>query len=207
MNKTIIFIDFDDTLFPTDWVLASNINVDNPNDVMIEMFNDLDMLISDVVLKMKILGNVLIVSNGSNSWIHSCLNVLPNFKQIIDLNVVSVTSARDLFGNEHDKQQWKRLTFKILFDQHMGNIEGRHHILSFGDSEDEHDAVVELRGYNVMQHQQHQHQQHRIIKSIKFIKNPTLNQLVQQLDSIKMWYQDIIHKDEDYVFNMAEFIL
>jgi len=201
MSKTVIFIDFDDTLFPTEWVQSSNININNPNETLISLFSDLDTLITDMVIKMTFLGDVLIVTNGSSSWVNNCLKVLPTFKQVIDNGAVSVTSARDLFQDEHDKGQWKRLTFQLHFNEHISDHEGRHHILSFGDSSAEHDAVLELKNYNAKENQE------RIIKSIKFIEQPSLNQLVVQLQTINVIQEEIIQKDEDYVFNLGDFIL
>ena len=52
MSKTLIFIDWDDTLFPTDWIQSSNIDLKNPNDVLINMFHDLDILITDMIISM-----------------------------------------------------------------------------------------------------------------------------------------------------------
>lgn len=201
MAKKLIFIDWDDTLFPTEWIKTSDVDLGNPNEAMISMFHELDILITDMIINMLFLGDVLIVTNGSNGWVNGCLNVLPNFKQIIENDAITVTSARDLFQNEHDKEQWKKLAFKMFFNEHISNTVGSHHILSFGDSEDEHTAVIELKTYNVIENQ------NRIIKSVKFIKYPSLNQLVIQLQTIRMLYEEIIGKDEDHIFNLDEFIL
>jgi len=201
MTKKLMFIDWDDTLFPTEWIKTSDVNLQDPNDTMISMFHELDILITDMIVNMLFLGDVLIVTNGTSGWVNGCLNVLPNFKQIIENEAISVTSARDLFEAEHDKEQWKKLAFKMFFNEHISNTVGDHHILSFGDSEDEHTAVIELKTYNVIENQ------NRIIKSIKFIKYPTMNQLVTQLQTIRMLYQEIISKDEDHIFNLDEFIL
>ena len=201
MSKTLIFIDWDDTLFPTDWIQSSNIDLKNPNDVLINMFHDLDILITDMIISMLLLGDVLIVTNGSESWINVCISILPNFKQIVDNDAISITSARDLFQDEHESKMWKDIAFQLFFNEHISDTEGDHHILSFGDSEYEHLAVTKLKNYNPVKNQ------NRIIKSIKFIKDPTLNQLVSQLKTVRMFHEDIINKNEDHIFNLAEFIL
>ena len=201
MSKTLIFIDWDDTLFPTDWIKSSNIDLHNPNDVLISMFHELDTLITDMTVNMLLLGDVLIVSNGSESWVRMCISILPNFKQIVDSDAISVTSARDLFQSEHGLEKWKDMTFKMFFNEHISDIEGDHHILSFGDSMYEHLAVTKLKDYNPVENQ------NRIVKSIKFMKDPTLNQLVSQLQTVRMFHEDIIQKNEDHIFNLEEFIL
>ena len=91
----------DDTLFPTEWTRSSNVNLTNPSTETINMFSELDKLVTDMIVNTTFLGDVLIVTNGSASWVNSCLNVFPNFKQIIEGNVIYVTSARDLFSGEH----------------------------------------------------------------------------------------------------------
>lgn len=165
------------------------------------MFQDLDKLITDMIINMVFIGQVLIVTNGSSSWINSCLQLLPNFKQIVEHDAISITSARDLFDKEHGHHDWKKLTFKLFFNEHVPETEGVCRILSFGDSEDEHNAVTELKEYNPV------NKQKRIIGSIKFIPYPTLNQLVTQLQMVHILHKEIISLEEDCVFELEKFIL
>jgi hypothetical protein len=90
----------DDTLFPTNWIKHSNIDLDNVTVETVNMFKDLDTLISEMIPNIVLLGSTLLVTNASSAWITCCLNVLPKFKQIVENNTISVTSARDLFSNE-----------------------------------------------------------------------------------------------------------
>jgi len=201
MSKPLIFIDWDDTLFPTDWVQSSNVNLDSPNNTTIEMFHELDKLITDMIVNMIMLGNVLLVTNGSQGWVDKCLRILPNFKEIVDDDIITVTSARDLHQHNHQTKEWKRLTFQMFFNEHISDLEGEHHILSFGDSSHEHEALMELKEHNIVNNQK------RILKSVKFIKDPSLNQLVNQLELVRMLHEDIIQKETDHVFELKEFIL
>lgn len=201
MSNKLIFIDWDDTLFPTDWIHTTDISLNNPTDELIKLLQNLDIIVTDILLKMIQLGDVLIVTNGGSGWIKLCLSVLPTVKELVDNGIISITSARDLFELEHQKEQWKRLTFKMFFNEHLSDEKGDQHILSFGDSNDEHDAVMELKLYNKTD------DQNRIIKSIKFKRQPDLNELFIQLETVRMLYEDIIHKNEDHIFNLEEFIL
>jgi len=105
MSRPLIFIDWDDTLFPTEWVEQSDINLSSPNETLINLFEDLDRLITQLVIDMVMLGDVLLVSNGSQGWLNKCMKILPNFSHIVNDDVISVTSARDLF-KKHDKNSW-----------------------------------------------------------------------------------------------------
>lgn len=202
MNKTLIFLDWDDTLFPTAFVQSIEINLELPSTDTIAMFEMLDALLTDMLIQMVDIGDILIVTNGSSSWIKKCLNVLPSLKQIIDNGVISITSARDIFEDEFDHSEWKRLTFKLFFNEHISNNEGIHKILSFGDSDAEHKAVMELRDHNI----DDQKQQKRIIGSVKFVKKPTLNQLIQQLTLIKLMHKDIIDINDDKIYYLNELL-
>jgi len=89
----------------------------------------------------------------------------------------------------------------MFFNEHISDTKGEHHILSFGDSSHEHKALMELKEYNKKEDQM------RVLKSVKFIKHPTLNQLVHQLRMIQMLSEDIIGIDHDHVFELKDFIL
>ncbi len=201
MDKILVFIDWDDTLFPTEWIKTSDVDLNNPNEESIALFQELDKLITDMIVGMVFLGDILIVTNGSSNWVNQCLNLLPNFKQIIEGEVISVTSARDLFSKEHKYDNWKKLTPQMFFNEHISTKEGIFKILSFGDSEAEHDAVTELKVYNPIENQK------RIIGSIKFMKYPSLNQLVMQLQLIRMMNKEILEINDDHFFNLEDLII
>ena len=140
-NEILMFVDWDDTLFPTTWLKMFTIDITNPSADMINMFESLDRLISEAIIKMRASGSIIIVSNGSNLWLQACLGVLPNFKEITETDVVSIVSARDLFADQDNfPEDWKIIAFKILHD-------GRNpkKIISFGDSEKEHEAATKLK--------------------------------------------------------------
>ena len=199
-EKSLIFIDWDDTLFPTHWIQTSNIDMENPNEITIAMFQELDQHITDMITRMFIQGHVFIVTNGSSTWIDSCLKLLPNVKQIVDNNTVCITSARDLFEKEYDSCDWKKLTFKIFLNEHIPEVEGVYRIISFGDSMDEHNAVVELKHFKPVENQK------RIIGSIKFIRRPSLNQLVSQIKIVQELHIDMVNFEEDYILDLQIFI-
>ena len=202
MKNNLVFIDWDDTLFPTNWIHSVDVNFENPNDTTISMFIELDTLITNLITNMVSIANVLIVTNGTLSWVNKCLNVLPLFRKIVDNGTISITSARDIFDEEYDSSHWKTLTFKIFFNEHISDFEGIYRILSFGDSIAEHNAVMELKTHNTIDG----NNQKRIIGSVKFIQKPSLNQLAHQLQIIDLIHKDIIELNDDKVFNLDELI-
>lgn len=201
LNRTLIFVDWDDTLFPTNWLRDVDINLKSPTNDIIVLFRELDLLISQILISMSLIGNVVIVTNGTSSWIQQCLNVLKGFRQLIENRTATIISARDIFQeDDHDHEEWKKLTFKLVFNEYISNTKGTHRILSFGDSQAEHNAVMDLQNHNCSE------EQNRIIGSIKFIRNPTLNQLLSQLHIISFMHKEIFELSNNHVYNLSEFI-
>jgi len=200
MSSTLIFIDWDDTLFPTHWIKSTDIDLKKNSETLIAIFSELDSLITNLISKIVNLGNLLIVTNGSESWIKRCTSILPKFSILIESEKISITSARDLFQDEHPTNEWKDITFKMHFNEHISKREGVYHILSFGDSHYEHDSVTKLKDFNSVPNQ------NRFVKSVRFIKHPSLNQLVTQLELVEILHEDIIHSRSDAIYNLAEFI-
>jgi hypothetical protein len=190
MDETLMFVDWDDTLFPTTWLKMFTIDITNPSADMINMFESLDRLISEAIIKMRASGSIIIVSNGSNLWLQACLGVLPNFKEITETDVVSMVSARDLFSDQDNfPEDWKIIAFKILHDGRNSKK-----IISFGDSEKEHEAATKLKTEN------------NLIGNVKFIRDPTLNQIVAQLELLTLLYLDFIEIDTDKIFDLQEYL-
>ena len=77
-NNSIIFIDWDDTLFPTSWVNKNNIDIKNITDYSI--FIKLDQYINTLLKKITNKCEIVIVTNALKKWILSCLNLLPQTK-------------------------------------------------------------------------------------------------------------------------------
>lgn len=191
MSK-LIFIDWDDTLFPTSWILDSNINIENPEEPIISMFQALDSIISSLIIELNDNTNtrILIVTNATNEWIDKCLQFLPFFKMsIIDEGITSITSARYLYQKDENDltTQWKHHAFDMLCRENESR-----HIVSLGDGESEHLAVQNLKN------------DQRIIGSIRFHKNPTLNQLMSQLSIVNEC--GFMESNDDYTIHLTEFL-
>jgi hypothetical protein len=203
MKKTLSFIDWDDTLFPTHWISVLDIDLDHPNDSTISLFSNLDLLICDLITNMIQFSTLIIVTNATHSWVLMCLNVLPNLKKMIDEKITSITSARDIFGEEFKHNDWKKITFKLFYNEHVSNSDTINRVLSFGDSEAEHDAVLELKSHQ--KNVEGSNEKDIVIGSIKFMRKPTLNQLVSQLQIVKILQKEIVEISHDQVFNLKDF--
>jgi hypothetical protein len=97
--KTITILDWDDTLFPTSWVIKNN-NLDEYN------FTDLDIQITKLINILIKIGNIFIVTNALPIWINRTLNVLPRTKSYIKLYNIQIRYPRleyNITNNLHSK--------------------------------------------------------------------------------------------------------
>lgn len=169
-QKTLIILDWDDTMFPTSWIANNKINLMNISNInkYITIFSKLDMLLHKLLIKLLNYGKVIIVTNAMSKWIKISSTILPNTKKLIQKNII-IISARDTYQNEiADMMIWKKLIFKQL----INNNKVFQNIISIGDAEYERRALISLYEYG----------KNRFIKSIKFISTPTFELLVDQLE-------------------------
>ena len=172
-KSTLIILDWDDTLFPTSWVVKNNINlVDARNRwKYIPLFIELDKMLYNLIQKLKKYGKVIIITNAMPNWINDSVSVLPKTAQII--SSVKILSARQLFQSQfNDMMEWKKHTFKKAINKDMNNNKILN-IISIGDAEYEYKALIDLYNWN--------NKNKKILKSIKLIHNPTYNILMDQL--------------------------
>lgn len=168
---TLIILDWDDTLFPSSWVIKNNINLLDVENRWryIELFSGLDKVLYSLLKKLKKYGKVFIITNALLSWVADCTAVLPKTSQL--LYSIKIISARQLFQYHYsDMMEWKKNTFKYIVD---GNYTyDIMNIISIGDAEYEYRALIDLYTFK---------KNKKILKSIKFLRNPTLNILLDQL--------------------------
>src|SRR5438132_10051267 len=70
-ENTLIIIDWDDTLYPTTWIVENNIDLTDPKSryKYIKYFENLDNQLSEALGHMMTLGEVLIITNAMLEWI------------------------------------------------------------------------------------------------------------------------------------------
>jgi hypothetical protein len=101
--KNIIFIDWDDTLFPTTWVNKNKINCLDKNDVNKYklIFLELDKSISNLLETITKNNDnfVYIVSNANKKWIEMALTPLPITSSIINKTSLNTTNNNTTNNN------------------------------------------------------------------------------------------------------------
>lgn len=179
-NKALIIFDWDDTLFPTFWLFSNGVKLDNILDIRkyALYFQELDSTLSKL-LKMSItIGKVVIITNANIEWIMSSKKILPETSKIIDA-YIQIISARDMYHQVYDMNEWKRRAFK---NNIYNYVQWSNQIISIGDAEYEYEALISLKQYTNPK---------TCLKTIKLVKSPSFEVLIDQLDVITKSLYDI----------------
>ena len=84
-NKTLIILDWDDTLFPTSWATKNDIDLTDPDtqNKYIVSFSKLDLLLHKLLTNFLNCGTVIIVTNATLGWVLISSNILPSTQELI----------------------------------------------------------------------------------------------------------------------------
>lgn len=170
-NRTLIILDWDDTLFPTTWITTNEINLKNNIDTEKYKlyFSQVDLDLNNLLLKLIQCGTVIIVTNALISWIRLSITILPRISKTLEK--IKVISARgDYQSKSANPMDWKKLAFESII-QTMGKK--INNIVSVGDAEYEYNALISLFDPNP--------KSYKLLKSVKFIKYPTKEVLIDQI--------------------------
>ena len=173
---TLIILDWDDTLFPTSWVVKNKINL---RDARVKsklsfLFGTLDKILKRLLTMLLSHGDVIIITNAMPEWVDTSLTVLPMTEKIMREHI-DVVSARKLYQYRVETIDWKKHAFRTHFSKFYQDRDGYQNIISAGDAEYERRALIHLYGWD--NHQPGR----RFLKTIKFMKGPTFTSLIDQL--------------------------
>lgn len=182
MLKTLIILDWDDTLFPTNWVVKNSYNL---RDSYVKMkysylFNQLDNKIYILLQKFLHFGEVVIITNATLNWVSTCLEILPKTQNLINNNIDVISARKSYQQFSQYIPNWKKYAFTDMYiknyldDKNDDNVV--QNIISVGDAEYEHLALVNLYDFEGYQPKK------RILKSIRFIQHPDLDTIIDQID-------------------------
>jgi hypothetical protein len=183
-KNTLIILDWDDTLFPTTWFTSNNLDIKiiNKNQVLQNYFKHLDGELQELFKHLINLGDVIIVTNAQLNWINISASILPLTSKFLRMNKkslkpIEVISARafavDKSMNPND---WKHITFEHLIYTAYSNKK-YNNVISVGDADYEYKALVNLYSKDS--------KNYKLLKSIKFIKYPPKEVLVDQIKVLK----------------------
>ena len=197
-KMNIIFIDWDDTLFPTHFLLTNKFKINEENDYIKYKlhFIELDKKITNLINTLVNECLIFIVTNANLVWIAQCLNILPLTKQIIKLHNIAIISSREQFYKTQTADEWKILTFRNIINNNMYKSKQNQiiNIISLGDSKYEYNGLIHLDEYINLKFVD----KCFLLKSINFIIKPSFNEILEQLHIVN---NNIIH-----IINVMEYV-
>lgn len=174
-SKPLIIFDWDDTLFPSSWIVETFADPETITQEHIDALHDVELQAIQVIRLAKSLGNTIIITNAENSWVDlSAKSFFPSFFE--ELSDICVESARSTYesANVTTPEEWKGNAFKDIItsftDLYLGT-EVKCHVLSIGDSMYEREALLSCR--NIASN--------LIVKSVKLLDTPCSLELSTQL--------------------------
>jgi hypothetical protein len=176
-KSSLIILDWDDTLFPTNWVVKNDINLatSNSRDQYLIYFQELDRILYKFLTKVLKLGKVIIVTNALPDWIALSSVVLPHTFKI--LQKIEVISARGLYRDKSpNTMDWKMMAFRDIIDREFQNP-SLMNVISIGDAEYEYQALISLNDVK--------RKNKKYLKSVRFMKAPSHDILIDQLGVLK----------------------
>lgn len=187
--KTLFILDWDDTLFPTNWVIKNRIDLMNSSirEQYTTYFQELDRVLSVFLKTTTLMGKVIIVTNALLDWIQISSIVLP--KTYVLLKKIKIVSARGSYRNvSSNVMDWKKMAFHDVVDEEFQNS-SLMHVISIGDAEYEYQALIALNDMNNTKNLTTNPTKY--LKSIRFIKNPSHDTLIEQLEVLNGAIQDV----------------
>lgn len=184
-EKTLIILDWDDTLFPTSWITTNEINIKTikDNSQIMTYFNTVDNELSILLKILSRCGKVIIVTNAMINWINISASILPMTNKLLNLTKEKSTKIEVISAREHYQEKssnpmsWKSYAFDELLNKAYANKK-INNVISVGDADYEYNALINLY--------KNKDKDYKLLKSVKFIKYPTRDVL---LDQIKVLHQ------------------
>jgi hypothetical protein len=195
-KETVIIFDWDDTLLSSSFLSSHGLRPDSDLSLFsTEILGQLTELESSVISILNTaltLGEVVIVTNAETGWVQlSAGKFLPGVLGVLER--LRVVSARSTFEGKYPDAplKWK---FSAMYERlsatfgisSPGATYDRH-VLSFGDSHVEREAVRSVT----------KHFPHTKTKSVKFAERPSIEQLRRQLELVASCFQYIHTHDGD----------
>lgn len=172
--SSIFIFDWDDTLFPTTFLVDENII--HQNNISIELQKIISMLEEIVINILNYAvnkGDVYIITNSSIAWFeYSSNKFFPKLKNLLEK--INIISARDdyEFVYPGENKLWKEKAFLNLKTKINNSLVNN--IICFGDS------LIELEAGKVLASKLN----NSFYKAIKFKENPEIEDLIKQLNLI-----------------------
>ena len=195
----IFIVDWDDTLFPTNWVTKNQIDITNINSINKYklFFIELDKILAGMINLMNNYGTVFIISNANLSWLKNCLNILPGTRNLVMKYKIRLISARDIYSSKYQSTiEWKVSCFQDVLSEVLNELHGKTNnsnylnIMSFGDANYEYIALLNLDKFFKINNPNINY----LLKNVKFMEKPDFNFIIEEINVLKKNLPTVVNK-------------
>ncbi|KAL8274851.1 hypothetical protein Esti_001203 [Eimeria stiedai] len=190
-ESTLIIIDYDDTLLPTNWVAVKHrVGLGDPVPAALQReLQQLTSCIHETISLCLSVGKVVLVTNASLEWVsRSGEKYIPGVWQQLLQQQIEIVSARDRLQHLGIPQRlWKTHVFSEIVGDTLGPLAAAGEpccLISIGDGEGEREACMQLcrslpgKGW--------------LFKSLKLLMQPSCSQLTSQHLLLQQAFTDIL---------------
>mmetsp|Transcript_24088 Transcript_24088/g.54911 ORF Transcript_24088/g.54911 Transcript_24088/m.54911 type:complete len:368 (-) Transcript_24088:292-1395(-) len=220
-DETLLIFDFDDTLYPTKWMMA---NI--PQSRRMEPLDGVDLskvhaVMPDVVHQVKTLfviaqsiAHVVIITNAQRGWVDYCLETYaPEMQAIFEgVDIVYAREALEASGREVTEETRDPDGGKDRFVTTARKVEAMRtalhsfykdkswkNVVSIGDSFDELEALEEVTFLHDNPTSRATGTQRPLrTKAIKMLDRPTIQELIAQIAVVRHVLYDVVNFDGDF---------
>ena len=182
-SSLVIFVDWDDTLFPTSELLAKALLHDSMTkqqpqlpDSVAKQLRQLEQNVLDFLTEAHQKGHLVIVTNAARGWIDQLTEwAMPRVGLYMERKHIAVRYARECVGSDpRDVQTWKQATFCMEAERARARLSYPRplSLVSVGDMPYERDAAHTVAKPD------------DTVKTIKFLEDPTLRELQHELQAL-----------------------
>mmetsp|Transcript_57713 Transcript_57713/g.153849 ORF Transcript_57713/g.153849 Transcript_57713/m.153849 type:complete len:354 (-) Transcript_57713:656-1717(-) len=209
-DQTIIFFDWDDTLFASTWLAVNEANSARVREKKgtgrpqmhrgtVVKLNDLGRHVNELLSSALCLGSVAIVTNAKRPWVEQSRKYMQSLKNSV-FDQVPIMYALDelpkMKNAKHETDPHKILTeTKASAMQHVvGQFYSRYarqswkNVVSIGDADFEHDAIRMV----VKDRPAYKTDSNCYCKTVKLLEKPSIEGLVSQMTIIRICLEKII---------------
>jgi hypothetical protein len=192
-ERTLIILDWDDTLFPNTWLLEQGLHLAEyspaPNETQKMELRKVARLVSRTLRRAKCCGTVIVITNAEKGWVElTSRQFLPDV--VPHLEGIRIVSARSKFERAWPASPatWKTLAFHTEVDDFFGNrAAGRQeNVISIGDSLHEREALLVSTEFR-----------NSCTKFLKFLDRPSPAQLVKQHLVLSSAFRALVNYDDN----------
>ena len=181
-RETLIILDWDDTLFPSSWVIKNNLDIADPSTRIVfnDEFKELDDIVYNLLYTMKKLGKVIIITNAMPEWVSLSSSLLRKTNSI--MKDISIISSRKDYNKKKGTtiKDWKRMSFAKELHKFLNQNKTINNIISIGDADYEFNALTSLYHWNKII------PKYKYLKTIKFMTAPSYHSLIDQLNVLSL---------------------